>query len=397
MLRFGTTSSEPLGNVRSAERWLASLPANDPLAAQHSIVVELRKLAARGVRRKSAMLEAVFIVDTHARGLVRTLTAQYIEHASRSATIEDHLWQALFELTQGFQECYAAFGRDIADQLQRSKWHALLPALVGRHMGHLRQDAKLRLFHCERWVPAKWNELFGLFTRACAHHIEREPLRLDPTAGPTTIEREFLVILLLPLADTGNLVLKEIEFVDAQLDSWCQPLRLTLKPSSPTTYYVDLAGSTGLRRRSIAPLEGQVLFVDLKPLHALLLQNRVALEQAVKNEPRSEKAPRYREQLELFVRLASRLDPEFKPLARRGERKPATGAVDAVVGFSAHLRVPAEGQDCRDRVDRWQPQFPQHAWTSRSSGERGPSRFPGPSRVSARISPNSRHPAGHGK
>ena len=49
-----------------------------------------------------------------------------------------------------------------------------------------------------------------------------------------------------------------------------------------------------------------MLFVDTRPLHALLLQNRAELEQAVKSDPRSEKTPQQREQLELFVKLASR-------------------------------------------------------------------------------------------
>ena len=334
MLRFRRPPSGPLGDVRSAERWLASLPVKDPLVAQRNIVAELAKLAARTARRTPPVLEAVFIVDTHANGLVRTLTAQYIAHANRSAKIEDQLWHALFELTQGFQECYAAFAREIGDQVPRSKWHPLLPVLFGRQIIHLRHDAKLRLYRCERWVPAKWSELLGSFARACAHRIEREPLRLDPMSGPTTIERAFLMTLLLQLADPGNLTSKQIEWIDAQLDAWCQPLRLTVRATSATTFYVDLAGNVGLRRRSIAPLEGRVLFVDLQPLHALLLQNRVALEQAVKNEPRSGTTSQQREQLELFVKLASRIDPEFRPLARRGERKPASGAVDAIVGFA---------------------------------------------------------------
>jgi hypothetical protein len=84
----------------------------------------------------------------------------------------------------------------------------------------------------------------------------------------------------------------------------------------------------------LSPLEGRVLFVDTEPLYTLLRQNRVALEQAVKYES-SPETPKHREQLDLFVKIASRLDPEFKPLARRGERTPASGAVDAIVGFGS--------------------------------------------------------------
>ncbi len=282
------SSSGPLGDIRSAERWVASLPANDPLVAQRSIVAELHKLAARTARRTPAVLEAVFVVDTHVNGLVRNLTTQYVEHASRSPKIEDQLWHALHELSHGFVECYAAFAREIADPVPRSKWQAVLPLLIARQIVHLGRDAKLRLYRCERWSAAKWTELFTPFTRACALRIEREPLRLDAMGVPTTIERQFLMVLVLKLADPGNLSARQIEWVAGQLEEWCQPLRLTLKPASATSFYVDLAGSTGLQRRSLAPLEGRVLFVDLQPLHALMLQNRVVLEEAVRSEPRDE-------------------------------------------------------------------------------------------------------------
>ena len=77
-----------------------------------------------------------------------------------------------------------------------------------------------------------------MFTRACALRIEREPLRLDAMSGPTTIERQFLMTLVLKLADPGNLAHRQLEWIAAQLDEWCQPLRLTLKPNSANTFYV---------------------------------------------------------------------------------------------------------------------------------------------------------------
>ena len=71
MLRFRSTPSGPLGDPRSAERWLATLPANDPLVAQRSIVAELRALAERTARRRPSALEAVFSVDAYANVLAR--------------------------------------------------------------------------------------------------------------------------------------------------------------------------------------------------------------------------------------------------------------------------------------------------------------------------------------
>jgi hypothetical protein len=36
----------------------------------------------------------------------------------------------------------------------------------------------------------------------------------------------------------------------------------------------------------------------------------------------------------LLTKLAAQVDPEFRPVARRGERQSATGSVDAIVGFA---------------------------------------------------------------
>lgn len=334
MFKFRRRSHAPLGDARSAQRWLATLPFNDPLVVQREVLQALNTLGERNARRTPSVLAAVFRVDAQTTGLVRTLMTQYTEIANRSSKIENQLWRALFDLTQGFLACYAAFAREITDHGHHNRWQTFLPELIGRQIVHLGHDAKIRLYRCEPWIPAKWAELHAAFTRACSLQIERQPLLLAPGAGATTIEREYLVPLFLQQADPGNMTPREIEWVASRLEEWCRPLRFTLEPQAGATFYVDLASSAGLKRRSVGALEGRVLFVDARPVHALLLQNRAELEQALKGEPRSEKAAQQREQLDLFVTLVARLDPEFKALARRGERIPATGAVDAIVGYN---------------------------------------------------------------
>jgi len=150
----------------------------------------------------------------------------------------------------------------------------------------------------------------------------------------TTVEQEYLRVLLLQLMNAGNLSPRHVEWVAGQLSEWCAPLRLNIESSTVTSFYVDLGSRTGLKRRGPQPLEGRVLFLDTRPLHAVLMQNVVMLEQKVRNDPLSERAPRRAEQLNLLTKLASQVDPEFRPVARRGERTNASGSVDAIVGFA---------------------------------------------------------------
>jgi hypothetical protein len=156
----------------------------------------------------------------------------------------------------------------------------------------------------------------------------------------------------LQLVNAGNLTARYLEWVWEQLDEWCTPLRLTLAASAVTSFYVDLAGREGLKRRAPAPLEGRVLFLDTRPLHALLRQNALVLEQKIQTQPASERTGWRNDHLSLLVKLAAQVDPEFKPIARRGERTATAGTVDAIVGFAkicAYLRE--EEREQLPRVD----------------------------------------------
>ncbi len=334
MFGFGKTIKEPLADAKTAERWLASFPANDALAVHGAVLVGLGRLAERDAKRTPARLEAVFCVDRFTDPLRKNLTAQYLEHSNRSTRVENQLWQALFDLTQGFLLCYQAFAREVADHAQSNKWQSLLPELIARQIMHQGLDAKIRLFRYEQWIPAKWSDLHSLFQMACSAQIERQPVAVLPGGGLTTIEQEYLRVLVLQLMNSGNLTPRHLEWIAEQLSEWCTPLRLNIESSIVTTFYVDLASRTGLKRRTPQPLEGRVLFLDTRPLHAVLMQNVVMLDQKVRNNPLSDRTPRRADQLNLLSKLASQVDPEFKPLARRGERTSAGGSVDAIIGFA---------------------------------------------------------------
>src|SRR5947209_3065862 len=192
MFRFAKAPKEPLSDTRSAERWLASFAATDPLAAHAELLRELARVAEPHAHRKPAQLEAVFVADAYARDMRRVLCAQYIEHASRSGKIEHQLWQALFDLTQAFLVAYGACERDVLEQDPDPRWHALLPELIAREMMHLSWDAKLRMLRYEQWIPGKWADLHQRFSVAASRSIHRERLMLRGEANPVTIEHIYI-------------------------------------------------------------------------------------------------------------------------------------------------------------------------------------------------------------
>jgi hypothetical protein len=333
MLGFGKSSRDHLADAKSVDRWLATFPDTDPLATQRAVVAELAQVTGRESHRTPARLDSVFHLDSRTVALRKALTAQYVEHANRSVRIEQQLWSALFDLTQAFLVAYQSFAGEVSARVQSPKWQLMLPELIARQVIHLGLDAKTRLFRYEQWIPAKWAELHALFTLASSRQVERHEVMMGMGGGSTTIEQEYMVILLLQLMNSGNMTARHLEWVAGEIEEWCSPLRFMLEASSVTSFYVDLSARVGLKRRPTGPLEGRVLFLDTRPLHEVLMQNVIALEQRIKTQPMSQRTPDRAEQLNLLVKLASQVDPDFKPFARRGERTAAAGTVDAIVGF----------------------------------------------------------------
>ena len=334
MFGFGNSRNDPLADVRSAERWIAAGVTSDALAMHDRIRAVLTEVTAPGMPLTAKRLAALFVIDTHALGLFRSLTQQYVGHAGRSAKIERQIWAAIFDLTQAFQAAYQTFGRSAFENESNAKWRAMIPELICRHVVHLGRDAKVRLYRYETWIPGKWTELHALLARATSMQIERQAVVLTIERPATTIEHQYLMTLVLQVMDSGNLTAPQIEQLWQELDGWCASLRLSLSARVPNAFFVDLASREGLKRRPPGAIEGSVLFVDTQPLHALLMQHQVTLEQVARDKPRSEESKRASEKLALLGRFAAKVDPEFKPLPRSGERTPTKDTVDAIAGLA---------------------------------------------------------------
>jgi cyclic-di-GMP-binding protein len=341
MFGFLRSRKDPLADARSAERWFAAPVATDPLSRKQELIEELARITAPTAKLTPRRLGALFVMDTHAEQLFRALTAQYVEHANRSAKIERQLWTALFDLSQAFQTAFRSYENVALENEHSGRWRQLLPELVCRQIVHLGRDAKARLYRYESWIPGKWAELHQLFALAAARQFDRSPVQLVADRQPTTIEHQYLMTVVLQLIDTGNLTARQLEHVWSELDSWCASLRLTLEPKTVTSFFVDLASREGMKRRTTGALEGSVLFVDTQPLHAALMHQQLSLEQAIRTRPRSDETARVSDQLCLLRRFAAKVDPELKFLARHGDRATADGNVDAIIGLTkiaAYLR-----------------------------------------------------------
>src|SRR5437762_9895928 len=248
MFGFLRSRKDPLADARSAERWFATPVATDPLSRKQELVEELARITAPTAKLTPRRLGALFVMDAHAEQVFRALTAQYVEHASRSAKIERQLWSALFDLSQAFQTAFRSYEQVALENEHSGRWQQLLPELVCRQIVHLGRDAKARLYRYESWIPGKWAELHQLMGLATARQFERNPVNLVSDRPATTIEQQYLMIVVLQLIDTGNLTPRQLEHVWTELDEWCGSLRLSLEPKTVSSFFVDLASRDGDRK-----------------------------------------------------------------------------------------------------------------------------------------------------
>ena len=358
---------DPLGDVRSAERWLASLPANDPLASQrelHGRARTARRRAPRAARRRAR--GRVPSSTRTSTASCATLTTQYVEHASRSS--QDRETSSGRRCTTSRRRSPRATRRSRArssDHAPRSKWQALLPALIARQIVHLGRDAKLRLYRCERWIRGEVDRA-PRAVHARVRAADRAPAAALDADGRPHDDRARVPDGARAAARRPGQPRRRSRSngSPAQLDEWCQPLRLTLEPSSATSFYVDLGRQHGIaaplaRRRSRAACCSSTCSRCTRCCSRIAPCSSRRCETSRRSEQDSRSTA---SSSSSSSSSPARIDPEFRPLARRGERKPASGAVRrAIVGFaniSAFVRV---GQSAMPTLaTQRRPQLRQH-------------------------------------
>ena len=351
MFGFGKTNTRSAGRRQVGRTLARVVPYQRPAGVHGEVLAELGRIADTDARRSPQRLEAVFFLDGQCAGLRKSLTVQYIEHATRSSKIEHQLWSALFDLTQAFLGAYYAFAREVSHHAQSAKWQQLLPELLvppDRPPGTRRQDqaVPLRAMDSRQMDRAARAVHAGLLAPVRAPAAGARPRAAPPRRSSTST----CWSLLMQLMNAGNMTARHLEWVSSELNEWCAQLRLSLEPSSVTSFYVDLGSREGLRRRTPAPLEGRVLFLDTRPLHSVLMQNVLMLEQKIKGQPLSDRTLKRSEQLALAhqARVAGRSGIQAVGAPRRADGRRGHRRCDR--RLRQDLGLPARGRPDADTV-----------------------------------------------
>jgi hypothetical protein len=269
---LGTNSkdaNDPLTSGRTTSVWLRQLPAQDVIGRQQHVMRAFDAL--RQARRPFDLgrVQAIEYLDSALGGDRRQLMKQYVENHDAPGKLAERIWQSAYELTQGFLHAYQTALEEAVRQDGNARWKAALPLLFARLLHYYGTDAKLRVFRFERWIPGKWMELHRTYLRATELGVDRAPAVLGsagPNATSWTPELEYLNALLIHQLNTGNLSPSQLDWAGSQLRAWSRKLVLDAVPRSPEGFFVDLAGKSGLVRRTGIDAGSMLRYVDTTPV-----------------------------------------------------------------------------------------------------------------------------------
>jgi hypothetical protein len=320
MFGFRKTIKEPLADAKTAERWLASFPANDPLAMHGAVLVGLGRLAERDAKRTPGRLEAIFCVDRFTDSLRKTLTAQYLEHGNRSTRVEYQLWQALFDLTQGFLLCYQAFAREVTDRsatANGSRCCRLIAQQIKSGSG-----CRSGCFATSSGFRQVVGPAFA-FQMACSADREGSRSRYYPMADDT-IEQEYCGCWCCTSRATSTH--RHLEWVAGQL--WNGPRRCARPSVVDRDKFYVITPRAPTSSVAPQPLEGRVLFLDTRPLRGTDAKRGHARSESTQ-QPALRPQPRPLDQLNLSGVGSTRVQafPAGRTNEHRGQRR-------AIIGFA---------------------------------------------------------------
>jgi cyclic-di-GMP-binding protein len=328
--------ADPLVSVKAVSGWLRNLPALDVIGRQQNV---MRAFEAMRQSRKPvdiARVQAIEFLDAALGADRRQLTKQYVENFDASTKLGDRLWQAIYDLSQGFIYAYQSSLEEALQQAGNARWKPLVPVLFARLTHFYGTDAKLRVFRYERWIPAKWMELHRTYLRACELGVDRVPTVLGsagPNATQWTVEQEYLYALLIHQLNTGNMSPPQLDWAMAQLRAWSRRLQIDAVPRSLEGFFVDIAGKTGLGRRTGNDSGSMLRYLDTTPLAEQLNRAILALRQAETTD-HGPAAPINQLRIAILDKVSPAVAPNLNAELRRDPRVACAIVAKVRIGLS---------------------------------------------------------------
>jgi hypothetical protein len=339
----GNPEQDLLLDQAASEEFLRSLPLDDPLETLKTLCEAISTFAQKAEPRVER-LGALIGLDRRTERLCEQLLVNSVERGAHSSPSPSAIWQAVLELSTVFARAYEQFLSHVRDNASNKTSVEHASTLVVHLFRHRRIENLVALFRYEQPGPRRWRELHEAYQFAQSLQISKRLVQTDPGKpdGATTLEREYLCILVLQLLNSGQLTLRESLWANRWVHEACKALSLEPRRTSSIArgvglmFALDLAGAEGLKRPPYEP-EANV-YLDPTPVLSSIDREIKRLRDLGAGTDASPVAQT--QQLALLGKIKRLLSPKPGRVSRRGERETcAPMTVQVCTGFSSIIRM----------------------------------------------------------
>ena len=239
---FSNKTIHPLADAREAKRILAEVAIREPLSAVEDAGAWLESLGADESFKLAQRLDLIFRLDEAAVAQARRLGRDYPALVGTSRAQESRHWQAGHgywqQLAAAYLDCMA---RHRATEKEGDAIRSQLPMLYGRLASALAAQLKWEQFRYGPIEREYWKTLGGIYLAAVDAKAAQKPLQLYAGAAETTIEAEYLKVLVFHAASMDNLQPLEIEIAERFIAYFLPFFSLIRELRPENVYWVDVA------------------------------------------------------------------------------------------------------------------------------------------------------------
>ncbi len=352
-------AADPIVSAKAAAGWLSELPSLDIVARQQLVL-----RAFDGMRQSRrpvdfARAQALQYTDAALGADRRQLFKQYVESLETAPKVSERIWQASLDLAQGFIGAYQNVLETALAPSAYPRWKSHVPILFARLVHYYGTDAKLRVCRHERWIPAKWVELHRTLLRASELGIERVPTSLGGghgTGTQWTVEQEYVYVLLIHQLNSGNLSPANLDWAATQIRMWSRRLELVALPKTMEGFFVDLAGRSGLARRTGQDSGAMLRYLDTTALAEQLDITLAALRHSEETD-QGPVGPINQQRAIILDKARAAIAPNLNTDMRRDPRTPCVVAARVRIGLTRiqqELSKPVSNPPAPDTVSNEQ-------------------------------------------
>ena len=346
-------ASDPVVSPKAAAAWLREMPSLDIVARQQLVVRALEGMRQSRRPVDFSRAHALQYLDAALGADRRQLFKQYVESLESKPKVSERLWQASLDLAQGFIAAYQHVLETALAPSSFGRWKPQVPILFARLVHYYGTDAKLRVCKHEHWIPAKWVELHRTYMRASELGVERVATALGGNHGSGTqwsVEQEYVYALLVHQLNSGNLSPANLDWAVSQIRTWSRRLELAALPKTMEGFFVDLAGRTGLLRRTGQDSGAMLRYLDTTALAEQLDMTLAALRHSEETD-QGPVGPINQQRALILDKARAAIAPNLNTDMRRDPRTPCVVAARVRIGLPRILHELSRPPGDADRAD----------------------------------------------